>query len=1050
MTHASQGADIPIVGIGASAGGIEALEGFFRGVPSNPGLGFVVVTHLSPERETMLHEIIGRFTDLGVQIATDETAVEADNVYVIPSGAVLGIENRRLRVGKLDATRRERKPIDVFFSALAADLGELSAGVVLSGGDGDGTLGVKAIKERGGLTLAQVQDGYGPGYSSMPDSAIAAGFVDFAIPANQMGDKLVQFAQGLDRLDHLAAGSGAAAEDAGTDAARQEICAILRTQVGHEFGGYKVKTFLRRVQRRMQVRQIDTIEAYVGLLRQEPQEGAALFRDLLINVTSFFRDAGAFDALAATVIPALFEGRTADDTVRVWAPGCATGEEVFSLAILTLEHIGTLAAAPRVQLFATDIDEHALSVARAGRYPAALLDGVSPERRERFFTADGGSYVVGNAVRDLCTFSPHNVIGDPPFSRIDLVSCRNLLIYFGPDVQAQVIPTFHYALRPEGFLFLGTSENISPFGDLFAPVEKTQRIFRRRSDVVANVRLPLALARLRPGQASENHHRRPPSGVALRQAVQNQVLEQFAPQYVVVNRDGEIVFYSGRTGKYLEAAAGMPTRQILATARKGLRLDLRTTLDEAVRTGRAATRDSIAVEGDDGRVQVIALTVAPVTRHERQEPLYLVLFSDYGPALSREAAAVRASSKPDGDAAQLESELREARERLQSMIEQSETALEELKSSNEELVSVNEELQSTNEELEASKEELQSLNEELHTLNADLSHKIDLLDRANDDLQNLFESTEIAMVFLDRNLAIRSFTPAVEKVFYILPGDRGRRITDLASRCRLPDFASDIADVLATQEPIERRVAHEDGETHYLLRLRPYHDDEPGAGGVVIAFIDVTSLSQSEARQLVLIAELQHRTRNLLAIVQSLARQTFGRSEHLHAFDTRLAALGRVQGLISNATDDAIELADVIRLELQAHGYGPDGRVALDGPPVFLDSERMQTLALALHELTTNALKYGALKGDQGRLEIVWEIVEDGQDGPLLLLNWRESGVAMPPEVSRRGYGAKLIEKALTFTLRARTTLVFGKDGVSCRVEMPLRPGAAGPAPRPD
>jgi two-component system CheB/CheR fusion protein len=1031
--------DFPVVGIGASAGGIEALEGFFRGMPDRPGLGFVIVTHLSPERESMLHEIVARYTQLAVFVAADGMPVEVDTVYVLPADAILSIEKRRLLIHKPNSNRRERKPIDIFFCALAADYRELAAGVVLSGGDGDGTLGIKAIKERGGLTLAQTADGHGPRHPDMPESAISTGLIDFAVPAEAMGVKLAEFARSMMMLDGMADASRATEDRQALDNTRQEIYAILRNQIGHDFGGYKTKTFLRRVQRRMQIRQLGTIEAYVAQLRQEPQEVAALFRDLLISVTNFFRDADAFENLATMVIPKLFHGRGADDTVRIWVPGCATGEEVFSLSILLREHMDPLTAIPRVQIFATDIDEHALSVARAGRYPAALLDSVSPERRERFFIADGASYVVSKEVRDLCIFSPHSVIRDPPFSRIDLVSCRNLLIYFGLNVQNQVIPTFHYALRPEGFLFLGTSENISQFSELFAPIEKKHRIFRRRSDGTSGIRLPAMVNGLQPGHVTPHPTHKPGlSGVALRHSVENQVLEQFAPPYVVVNMEGDIVFYSSRTGKYLEAAAGTPTRQILAIARKGLRLDLRTSFREAVETGRPVAREGLAVEGEDGRVQMITLTITPVAGRDAGEPLFLVLFADQGPTLSREEALSRPHASQDGGAVQLERDLRDTRERLQSMIEEYETALEELKSSNEELLSVNEELQSTNEELEASKEELQSVNEELHTVNIDLSVKIEALDHANGDLQNLFDSTGVATLFLRKDLTIRSFTPAMTKIVNILPSDRGRPITDLSTQFNLPNLTRDIAEVVADRGPIERRVAQADSDTHYLMRLGPYRNGDQRVAGVVVSFVDVTNLTRAEAHQRVLLAEVQHRTRNLLAVVQSIATQTVGRGGPVGDFSSRLAALGRVQSLISQASNDEIDLGDIVRLELDAHGGGLDDNVSIAGPPVPLSFECVQTLALALHELATNAVKYGALNEGSGKLAIAWAVERNEANEPLLRLTWQESGVAMPADTSRSGYGRKLIERALTFTLRARTELSFGQDGVYCRIEIPL------------
>ncbi|WP_144157445.1 CheR family methyltransferase [Paraburkholderia sp. BCC1885] len=1035
-------ARFPIVGVGASAGGIEALEGFFRGLPEAPGVAIVIVTHLAPARDSLLHEIVARYTGLPVQVAADGLLIQKDHVYVLPSDVMLTVEQRCLRIHPQNALQRERKPIDVFFGSLADDQGELAVCAVLSGGDSDGTLGLKAIKERGGLTLAQTAGSFGPQHASMPDSAIATGLVDYALPVEDMGRKLAEFAGSGYVLDDIPFSASAHDDLQKLEHTRAEIYGILRGQIGHDFSGYKSNTFMRRVQRRMQVVQIGELDAYVGYLREHQQEVSALFRDLLINVTHFFRDAQAFDTLAAMVVPKLFEDRGAQDIVRVWVPGCATGEEVYSLAILLREQMDTLAVVPRVQIFATDIDDQALAVARAARYPGALLDSVSLARRERFFIADGGSFAVAKEVRDLCIFSPHNVARDPPFSRIDLVSCRNLLIYFGLDLQGQVIPTFHYALRPEGFLFLGTSESVSQFDDLFVPLDKKQRIFLRRSDVMPRVRLPLMVAALQPGQTRELAPRRPPpSSAAMRQMVDTQVLDRFAPPHVVVNREGDVVYYSARTGKYLEAAAGMPTQQIFTMARKGVRLELRTVFREAVESGRTVTRDGIAIEEEDGRVQMLSLTVEPLSSLAGADPLYLVLFVDQGPILSREEALSRARATTAGTALQMERELRETRERLQSMIEEYETALEELKSSNEELVSVNEELQSTNEEMEASREELVSLNEELHTVNTELNGKIEALDRARNDLQNLFDSTAVATVFLDSELVIRSFTPAMSEVFNIRPADRGRPITDLASRLRLSAFDEAIAGVVASGEVIENRVDSEDRQSHYLVRLAPYRDGDARADGVVVTFLNVTNLTHAEQRQKLLVAELQHRTRNLLAVVESIALQTLGKGAPLEAFTTRLGALGRLQGLLGKATGEQIELEEIVRSEIATIAGEAADKVAISGPTVPLGLEYVQNIALAIHELTTNAVKYGALKSDAGDLEINWRIENEQQEHSLLVLEWRESGLPEPPESTRRGYGRQLIEQALPFSLRAKAELVFGEDGISCRIAMPFRPG---------
>jgi two-component system CheB/CheR fusion protein len=702
---------------------------------------------------------------------------------------------------------------------------------------------LKAIKLHGGFAFAQISDEFGPSHPDMPNSAISSGFVDFALPVTDMGAKLVELGQELLAPSGSGDGPNSNGDDQALKQAAQHIYMILRNQTGHDFSGYKSKTFFRRMQRRMQVTHVGTIEAYTELLREQPAEANALFRDLLINVTNFFRDKEAFDALESKVIPKLFEGKGASDTIRIWVPACATGEEVFSIAILMREHMETLSAVPRVQIFATDIDEHALAVARAGRYPEALLDTVSQARRKRFFTFDGASYVLSKDVRDLCVFSPHSVIKDPPFSKLDLVSCRNLLIYFGPDVQNQVIPIFHYALRPGGYLFLGTAENVSQFTDLFSPVEKKLRIFRRNDDNGTVARLPLSLTGLTLSHISSSSAARSPSGgVALRQLVEGHVLDRFAPAHVVATREGDIVFYSARTADYLEAPVGAPSRQLIVMARKSIRLELRSAFRDAIDQGRQIVREGLRLEDSQGHFKSITVTIEPLPKNNGDEPLYLVVFADNG-SIPDYPEPENRSAFAEGNSARLETELRETRDRLQSLVEEYETALEELKSSNEELVSVNEEFQSTNEELEASKEELQSLNEELHTVNAELSGKVEALDSASNDLQNLFESTQIATVFLDRDLVIRSFTPAVSTIFRILPGDKGRPLTDLSSKLDFPTLADDANGVFSSGRVCERNVRHLEKKAHYLARLVPYTDIDKRIEGVVITFVDVTSLT---------------------------------------------------------------------------------------------------------------------------------------------------------------------------------------------------------------
>jgi len=1025
---ADRPARFPIVGIGASAGGVEALEGLFRGMPSTTGCGFVVITHLSPDRRSLLPEIVARYTHMPVHVAEDDAEVRPNEIHVLPADAVLDIEAGRLRMRKPTSSRSDRKPIDVFFSALATDQCEYAAGIVLSGGDGDGTLGVKAIKEQGGLTLAQVPDGDGPQYPEMPESAIATGMVDIAAPVHDMGTHLAEFARSFQLFDQMVAAERMADSDRPVTDARQEICAILRNQLGHDFSGYKQKTFLRRVQRRMQAARLQSLEGYVERLRQDPKEVSALFRDLLINVTNFFRDAEAFKVLEEKVIPKLFEGRGVEDAVRVWVPGCATGEEVFSIGMLLCEHMATLAPPPRVQIFATDIDERALSVARAGRYPESLLESVSEARRKRFFTYDDGSYVLIKEVRDLCVFSPHSVIRDPPFSRMDLISCRNLLIYLGGEAQSQVIPTFHYALRPGGYLFLGTSENVSHFGDMFTPVDKKQRVFRTRDDTTSPAALPLVVSGVRPAMFTPVRRGAGQSGVgaiALRQQVESQVLERFAPAHVVVSTEGEVVYYSARTGKYLEPSAGAPTRQLLTMARKGLRLDLRTALREAIESDRGVERREVVVENDDERIQRVDLTVEPLGEAVGDERLFLVVFEDVGPLLSRKDVEIAAGLEEES-AAHLEGELRDTRERLQSLIEEYETALEELKSSNEELVSVNEELQSTNEELEASKEELQSLNEELHTVNAELTGKVDQLDRANNDLTNLFETTRVATLFLDRDLVIRSFTPAVTQIFNLLPTDRGRPLTDLVGRVSLPTLIEDVGEVFRTGATLERTIGGTPGATFFLLRLSPYRGNDARVDGVVLTFVDVTTFTDAEAHQKVLVAKLNQRVRTMLSVVLNFAEQSYRTTDDRESFKEkfveRVKGMARSYELLASENWTELLLADLLRPHLATFGAE---RVKLEGPPLKLSPKQALSIGMIMHELTMNAARYGALSDADGRVDVRWNEKANGA-GAEVVIEWRESRGRLP---AQEGDGLDLIAREAQFGLDGVADFKFDPSG---------------------
>ncbi|MGX9115370.1 CheR family methyltransferase [Mesorhizobium sp. BHbsci] len=1023
----------PIVGVGASAGGIPAMEGLFKGMGSQTGMAFVVVTHLNPGRESLLHEVVRRYTQMPVVVVEDGMTVLSDHVYVMPQNVILTIKKGALHLRQSNLVSRERKPIDIFFSALAEDQGEYAVGIILSGGDSDGTLGAKAIKERGGLTVAQTPDGYGPRNPDMPQSAISSGLIDIAAPAEDIGAKLEGFARSFDMLNGVAEESGEH-ETAEMSRLRDEIYGILHAHSGHDFSGYKTKTFLRRIRRRMQVGQLQSITVYVERLKKDPREVMDLFRDLLINVTDFFRDPDAFKLLEEKVIPRLFEGKTPSDAIRVWVPGCATGEEVFSIGMLMREHLEQLPVKPRVQIFATDIDEPALAVARAARYPEALLQGLSPERKQRFFSRDGESYVLSNEVRELCIFSPHSLVRDPPFSRMDLVSCRNLLIYFSSNIQNRVIPIFHYALKPGGYLFLGTSESVGQHDNLFAAVDKKLRIFQAREHASPHIRLPVLVGDGRSGAfpSESERSKRVTAAYPLRQAVEAQVLERFAPPHVLVNGEGDVVYYSARTGRYLEAAQGIPSRQVLTMARRGLRLDLRAALREAASTRRTVVRENVVVDEDDERVQFIKLTVEPLAERGNGEPLYLVLFEPSGPVQAR-SDTVRKNGDSEGTA-DLERELRDTRERLQSTIEEYETALEEVKSSNEELVSVNEEAQSTNEELEASKEEMQSLNEELNTINSELTSKIEELDRANSDLRNLFESTQIATIFLDRDLVVRTFTPAASSFFSLRPADVGRPLTELSSQIDYPELKQHIDRVFETGETLNHHLARDDQRRFHMVRINPYRDKDNRIQGVVVTLVDVTTLAEAEEQNQVLISELNHRVKNMLAVVASIANRTRERSkskeEFAEALIGRLHAMSRAYGLLSKERWKEASINELLHQELEPFSID---RFELDGAEVKLSPQQGLSLSMAIHELATNAAKYGALSKRRGRVLLKWS-----GEGDVFTLAWHEKDGPPVQKPEANGFGLSLLQGEIGYRLGGNVETTFNHNGLEVQLTFPL------------
>ena len=842
----------PVVGIGASAGGLAAFEAFFSGMPADadPGMAFVLVQHLAPDHKSLLAELIGRYTRMQVFEVEDGMTVAPNCAYIIPPGYDMAFLNGALHLLEPSGLRGQRLPIDFFFHSLAQDQHERAIGIVLSGTGSDGTLGVRAIKGEAGMVMVQSPESCE--FDGMPRSAIATGLVDWELPPREMAAQLIRYAtHAFGKLARLADQPAAAAESE-----LKKIFILLRAQTSHDFSQYKPSTIHRRILRRMSFNQIEALGAYVRYLQQTPTEVEALFRDLLIGVTSFFRDPEAFQVLEQQVIPRLFADKPAGGVVRVWSTGCSTGEEAYSLAILLYEQLEALRQGHLLQVFATDIDRRAIATARTGRYPDSIAADISPQRLARFFVAEpeSSSYRINKNIRDLLVFSEHDLLKDPPFSRLDLISCRNLLIYLGAGLQKSLIPLFHYALNPNGVLFLGTSEGVGEFSDLFATLERKAKLFARKEDFAGMQRAVLGrflppLTMLQRGTIKPAF----PAKLPLREITEQALLKQIAPAAALVNGQGDILYLHGRTGLYLEPSPGEAgINNIVRMAREGLQIALNTGLNQ-MRSNLAVVRAPGLRVRSNGHFTRINLCISPVTSGTAvppEAPLFLVLFEEDatpdGEVPAGPPVAGRYAAEAEARIAQLVEQLRGRDEYLQSTREELETTNEELKSSNEEMQSVNEELQSTNEELETSKEELQSLNEELATVNAELNAKVAELSLANNDMNNLLAGTGIATVFVDHQLRILRFTPAVADVIHLIPSDVGRHIGHLVSKLVGYDcLVADAQTVLDTLVGREINLQTTDDRC-YTMRMQPYRTLDNVIEGVVITFVDVTAMKRSE------------------------------------------------------------------------------------------------------------------------------------------------------------------------------------------------------------
>jgi len=843
-----------IVGIGASAGGLAAFEAFFAGMPAevDPGMAFVLVQHLAPDHRSILAELVQRYTRMQVFEVEDGMVVQPNCVYIIPPNRDMALQNGTLQLIEPSLPRGQRLPIDFFLRTLAHDQREQAIGIILSGTGSGGSHGIRFIKGEGGMVMVQSPES--AEFDGMPASAIATGLVDYQLPPAEMAARLIAYAARTTGRVFPTQATLTPKEEA----ALKKILILLRNQTSHDFCQYKPSTIQRRIERRMVVNQITTIERYLTCLQQTPEEVGSLFNDLLIGVTSFFRDPEAFKALENQVIPKLFAGKSADAVIRVWVPGCSTGEEAYSIAILLAERQEAMKQSFKVQIFATDIDSRAIATARSGIYPASIANDVSSERLRRFFVATtngDGSYRIHKGIRDMLVFSEHNLIKDPPFSKLDLISCRNLLIYLDSNLQKRIIPLFHYAMSPKGYLFQGTSETVGEFHTLFDALDRNLRLYQRKDDLYSTQRpspsrfIP-PIPAVRVSHLPENQGKPAFPWQLPRRELTEQALLERAPTAVLVNNQGDALYVHGSTGKYLETARGeVGISNILQMAREGLQHELTTALHKAVVGKEIVEHPGLRVKTNGG-YSWVSLTVMPIATGpaaSSEAPLYLIIL-EKAPIQPIEAEDHTIPENVDSVAnkhiTQLRLELAAKDAYIKTIREQLEASNEELKSSNEEMQSVNEELQSTNEELETSREELQSVNEEITSVNNELQANMAIMSGVNDDINNMLGGTGIATIFVDHRLRILRFTPTATRMINLIASDVGRplghTVTNLVGYDSLVGDTQTVLDTLIPKEVEVQTSADE----WYTMRLQPYRTSSNVIIGAVITFMDITEIQK--------------------------------------------------------------------------------------------------------------------------------------------------------------------------------------------------------------
>ena len=1149
-----------------SAGGLEVATAFLNAMPPDSGMGFVIVQHLDPTRESMLAELLARATAMPVVQIEDGMRVEPNRVHIIVPAKTLLIRDGILLLVEPEEPRGQRHPIDKFFSALAEDQKAKAIAIVLSGAGSNGTAGLADIKQAGGMCIAQ--DPETAKFDSMPRHAIASDSVDLVLAPDKMPEALLRYV----RHSYVHASRPEMAEGPGTDgsgAGLDDVLTLLRARAGHDFRHYKHNTLSRRVHRRMGIAQIEKLGDYLALLARDPDEAGQLVKDLLIHVTAFFRDADAWDALDREVITPMVEKAERGQAIRVWVPACSTGEEAYTIAMILAERSEAAGKDLAVKIFATDAAERHLSAARRATFPGSMVDSLTATRINRFFDKiDDNYFRIKPGIRETVLFAPQNLLKDPPYSRMDLVSCRNLLIYLNPVAQDKVLSLAHFALRENGYLFLGNAETVGQRDHLFTSVSKRWRIYRRVGPA-RSAALDFSQWPVRDGPAPGTAAPPKLADIAIKT-----LAERFAPASVLIDRNYRALHFHGLTDDYLTQPAGAPTMDLLALAREGLRMTVRSAVRKAIETNETVT---LRAEFRTGTSDAVLVTAGAV-RDGATAGMILVSFAhDLGAESKPSVRPAEVGAAPAGD---LEEELRAAREEMRATVEQYETMNEELTAANEEVTSVNEELQATNEELESSKEELQSLNEELSTVNAQLDRKIVELAEASDDLRNLLTGNEIATIFLDSELRIKWFSPAIRTLFDLIDKDIGRPIANFTQKFasgQLLEKAKAAIERLATSE---QEVRADDGRC-LLLRVLPYRTRANRIAGAVATFIDITDLKATQAgiaeardyaeaivetvrdpllalsgdlrvrsanpafhqtfgisaadtighlvyeladgqwnvpglrtlledmiparqqiddyeigldvphlgtrcmllnarriagedgrgelillamediterrdsdrHQQLLVGELSHRVKNTLAVVQSIAAQTLRHSNSLEsfgeAFQGRLQALAGANDAVIDGSWKGVTLRHIVQRALRP--FGVDRQVALaDGPDIDLRPQACLALAMILHELATNAVKYGALSVPAGLVSIAWRIEPGGKE-KMIAIDWAERDGPRVETPSRRGQGTRFIERSIAYELKGKASVAFDPDGLRAALAFPLKvaimPVGGSPAP---